>query len=132
MIPQKLKICRRCKKKKKLFSNKMCLECCRIVNPPKPLKKSRVKPISTTQKKRNEKYAEKRKIYLEEKKLCEARLDGCTVESTEIHHPRGRDGDNLFGPFLAVCRNCHQFIEANPEEAKRLGFSETRLKKEEE
>jgi hypothetical protein len=31
------------------------------------------------------------------------------------------------GTWLAVCRNCHTFIEENPEAAKEMGFSESRL-----
>jgi hypothetical protein len=28
--------------------------------------------------------------------------------------------------WLSVCRNCHDWIEKNPEEAKELGYSQSR------
>lgn len=60
--------------------------------------------------------------------MCQASLIGCTVVATECHHKRGRDGDNLFNYLLAVCRNCHDKIENDPLQAKKDGFSESRLR----
>ena len=105
--------------------------------PQKPLKKTeiknnrqKIKQVSNSQKTRNERYAEERKIYLENNPLCKARLLGCTFVATQIHHMEGRDGENLFKHFLEVCENCHHEIEMNPEMAKEREFSRTRLKTE--
>jgi hypothetical protein len=73
-------------------------------------------------------YSKLRKDYLESHITCEARLPGCSVNATDIHHKKGR------GPFLldiaswiSVCRSCHTWIELNPNEAKELNLSEQRL-----
>jgi hypothetical protein len=74
-------------------------------------------------------YSRLRDAFLTAKPRCEAKLVGCTGVSTEIHHKAGRVGDKYLriGTWLAVCRNCHTWIEINPAEAKELGFSESRL-----
>ena len=76
-------------------------------------------------------YKKVREAYLESNPNCEAKLNGCTFESTEIHHKKGRIGNLLQDDtyFLAVCRNCHHYIELNPIEAKEKGFSLSRLEK---
>jgi hypothetical protein len=42
---------------------------------------------------------------------------------------KGRIGNLLTDTshFLAVCRQCHSWIEEHPTEAKELGFSKSRL-----
>ena len=74
-------------------------------------------------------YSKLRDAFLVAKPRCEAKLTGCTGVSTEIHHKAGRVGDKYLriGTWLAVCRNCHTWIEINPTAAKELGFSESRL-----
>jgi len=37
------------------------------------------------------------------------------------------ENHNKISTWLAVCRNCHRWIEENPVEAKELGFSRSRL-----
>lgn len=96
------------------------------------MKKSTIRPyirkVSKKRAKENREYAKVRKEYLEDNPNCEANLLGCTTGATDIHHKKGR-GLFLCDPrhFLAVCRNCHCFIEDNPLEAKEMGFSESRL-----
>lgn len=74
-------------------------------------------------------YSKLREAFLVVKPHCEAKLVGCTVKSTDVHHMAGRTGENYLkvGTWLAVCRTCHSFIEINPEQAKELGFSQSRL-----
>ena len=71
-----------------------------------------------------------RKAFLIKHTKCQAGLPGCSISSTEVHHKKGRIGSLLIDTnfFLAVCRNCHDYIENNPSEAKDLGLSESRLK----
>lgn len=100
----------------------------RIFKPRKP-----VKPMSNTQRQRIAKYSLVRAEYLSEREICEAKIPGvCTGRATEIHHRAGRVVDLLTDKsnFLAVCRECHNKIEARPEWAKEMGFSGSRLKTE--
>lgn len=62
--------------------------------------------------------------------MCEAKLPGCSSIATECHHKRGR-GEYLLDSttFLALCHLCHSYIELHPNQAKELGFSESRLSK---
>lgn len=91
-------------------------------------KRTTLSPRSPKQKRVEAAYAVLRKSYLDSKPMCEAHLAGCGTYATEIHHKSGR-GEYMLdqSTYLAVCRNCHQWIELNPTEAKRLGFSNNRL-----
>ena len=81
--------------------------------------------ISKNQKKRLEKYQKKRDEYLKNHPVCEV----CgNKPATEIHHRKGREGNNLFQYFLAVDRECHTWIENNSEKAKEKGWSISRMK----
>lgn len=75
-------------------------------------------------------YSKVRKQFLNDHSMCMARIPGCTLTATEIHHKKGRDGDLLTNTefFLPVCRSCHNIIEMNAEMAKEEGFSINRLK----
>jgi len=74
-------------------------------------------------------YKKVREKYLDKHPSCEAKIDGCHLEANQIHHKKGRIGNLLVDDnyFLAVCGNCHHWIENNPKEAKELGFSLNRL-----
>jgi hypothetical protein len=73
-------------------------------------------------------YKVERLKYLNRHPMCQAKIDGCTGDSQQIHHKKGRIGDLLTDPthFLAVCHQCHVYIENNPIEAKEKGWSLTR------
>lgn len=79
--------------------------------------------------KQEREYKKNRRIYLELTPVCERCL---SATSTDVHHRKGRMGDLLVDAtyFLAVCRECHKWIEENPIEAKNAGFSLSRLAKE--
>jgi len=74
-------------------------------------------------------YSLVRKAFLLKNVKCQADLPGCSTAATEIHHKKGRIGNLLIDSkfFLGVCRNCHDIIENQPNLAKELGFSESRL-----
>lgn len=94
----------------------------------KPIKKSnKAIPIfSESRKERNKKYKILRDEYLLSHPLCEV----CNQKkATDAHHVAGREGDNLFGPLLAVCRECHSRIELEPAWAKENNYSISRIKK---
>ncbi len=72
-------------------------------------------------------YSKLRKDFLTDNPMCHARIHKCSLQATDVHHMKGRDKYHLdVNTWLAVCRNCHMWIETNPSEAKELGFSESR------
>ena len=80
----------------------------------------------------NKVYEKARKLYLSTHFVCEAHLENCTKEATEIHHQAGKASEELLvNPdyFLAVCRRCHREIEENPAQAIASGLSVPRLSK---
>ncbi len=96
----------------------------------KPLKKAG-KPISKVSKRQaelNAKYLRKIKPYKKKNPFCKARLIGCKTNTTDVHHMKGR-GKYLLdeSTWLPVCRDCHRTIEQDPQMAKQLGLSASRL-----
>jgi hypothetical protein len=132
---KKLKTCYQCKKDKVIWKvvngNRYCKICYHLSFPTKKITKSyKIKPKSEKRKKLDSDYSKKRKIFLENKPLCEAHILGiCTQISTDVHHMKGRTGDLYLNEefWLSVCRSCHQYIETHPNEAKEMGFSKSRL-----
>ena len=90
---------------------------------------SKIAKVGAKRKLENETYQERRIIFLLSRKVCEVNLKGCTKKSVEVHHKKGRIGKNFLDElyWLPSCRNCHIYLELNPEIAKELGFSENRL-----
>jgi hypothetical protein len=88
-----------------------------------------IAPVSEKRRVAMDEYSRKRLAFLALHTKCQAYLVGCTKSSTEVHHKAGRVGDNYLNmnTWLAVCRNCHSYIELHPDEAKELGLSESRL-----
>ena len=137
MIQAKLKTCAGCNEPKHIWKSdgkdKYCKECWYKVQPPKGMPKptKKPKPISDKMSQQLDKYSKKREVFLIINSTCEAKLIGCTHVATDIHHKAGRIGQLLLrlSNWLAVCRSCHRWIEENPNEAKELGLSESRLNK---
>lgn len=105
--------------------DKYCKECWYTIEKPKS-----IAPVSEKRRVAMDEYSKKRAAFLALYPICQAKLVGCTATTTDVHHKAGRVGDNYLkvSTWLAVCRNCHKFIEENPESAKELGLSESRLK----
>lgn len=94
---------------------------------PKEKKKpKRIKPRSAKRAKEYEIYNSIRPIYLKGK-ICP--ITGRPAE--EIHHKKGKIGKLLYDIryFLAVTREGHDKIEANPEWAYEMGYSLLRTAK---
>jgi hypothetical protein len=75
-------------------------------------------------------YNKARKEFLSEILYCQASIGHvCTCWPTQIHHMAGKIGANLNdqSKWLAVCQNCHDWIEGHPKEAKERGLSFNRL-----
>lgn len=89
-----------------------------------------IKKKTDKRKKEEEIYQIHRKEHLLDNPYCKVCLDlGIKKEASEIHHIRGRSGIWIYIKkfFLSVCREHHEWIEANGKEAKRLGYSVTRI-----
>lgn len=104
------------------------------VKPVKPVKKAprpAIKKVSKERAKQNRKYTPIKKKFLADNPTCEARLDGCTGQSTDLHHAAGRSGKQLLkvDDFIALCRNCHDKMEILDKEARAAGLKKTRLGK---
>lgn len=91
---------------------------------PKTGKFYSIKKKSVKQSKKDREYSKVRNEWIVFHPYC-AR---CSKESTDVHHKKGR-GIYLMAVeyWVAVCRECHTWIENNPNEAKSLGFSINRL-----
>jgi len=72
-------------------------------------------------------YKKLRFKFLSDKSVCHAKIHECSLRATEIHHKKGR-GKYLLDitTWLPVCRNCHNWIENNPEDSYELGLSQKR------
>jgi hypothetical protein len=87
--------------------------------------KGKIKPRSSKRAGEEREYLRRREKYLLMHPECEC----CGGEATELHHKAGRIGKLLINVmyFMAVCRECHVWIEQNPLEAKEQGYSINRL-----
>jgi len=87
-----------------------------------------MRKYSKKRSKLNSEYSKLRKQFLEQYPVCQAKIFNCTTSSSDVHHTKGRGKYlNDTSTWLSVCRNCHNWIEENPNEAKQLGFSKSRL-----
>jgi hypothetical protein len=124
----KLKMCNGCKVPKPIWKahgkEKYCKDCWYSMEKPKPVPR-----LSKRRREDMDEYSKKRMLFLIANPVCQAKLVGCTGEATDVHHAAGRVGDNYLNmsKWRALCRNCHTWVENNPEEAKELGLSENRL-----
>ena len=113
---------------------KWCKDCWYSKNPVKlPKQRAPINKIGAKRKKEMSIYDKRRLAFLALHKWCQSSLPGCTKMATEVHHKKGRVGDNYLdmATWLATCNSCHRWIEEHPEKAKELGLSESRLNIEE-
>jgi hypothetical protein len=134
---KKLKTCSKCGLEAFIWTNrggkKFCKKCASTgVAINKPTKKI-AKPIAPRSQKRSleEKlYSLRRKVFLQNHPMCEAHVQGvCTGPATECHHKKGRVGNDLLDEtnWLALCHNCHEYVENHREFAMEKGFSIKRI-----
>lgn len=131
----KKKVCGECGEESFIWANrggrKLCKKCATTGVDIKPTYKA--KPIAPRSQKRSaqeREYSIKRKIFLENNPMCQAHIQGvCTGASSQVHHKRGRTGNDLTDEtlFLALCHNCHEYIENHREFAMEKGFSIKRI-----
>lgn len=133
MIEKKKKLCNNCNTEQFIWKNdkgsRYCKNCWyKYKQENKPLKRKPINRKSKTMQIIDLAYSKLRKKFMEEKPMCEAALPGCTGQSTDVHHKKGRGKYHLMvSTWLSVCRHCHTYIEEHPAEAQELGFSEKRI-----
>lgn len=133
----KPKQCAACGELKSIWKNhlgeKYCKDCWYKKAPVSfPKQRTPINPKSDKKAVEDKIYSKLRKLFLERYPYCQARLDGCTAVSTDVHHKKGRGEEYLNqDTWLSTCRTCHDWIEKHPIEAKELGFSINRLVKNE-
>ena len=112
------------------MGSRYCKNCWGMIQD-KPFKSKKVKPLRVKSKKMtilDRAYTKFRRDFLEDKPLCEAHLNGCNLQSTDVHHKKGRGKYHLVvKTWLSVCRPCHMWIEERPIEAIKLGYTIKRL-----
>ena len=134
MIKTKLKTCDNCKKLSIIWKssgtggNKLCKQCATTGVAIKPTIKAKpIPPRSQKRSKEERLYVAKRIIFIQEHPMCEAHISGiCTEYATEVHHKHsGKDREQSFideKTWMAICRNCHNWIHNNSRDARELGF----------
>ena len=139
----KIKICSICNKETYLWKSNpaSCKDCWLKIkaqeqsSEPKSYKVSktkqspvkRIKSVSTKKLAELRDYRVVRDKYLADHKVCQH--PDCKNLSEDLHHAKGRVGSLLTDVrfFKALCRSCHRWVEENPEGAKALGLSLSRL-----
>ena len=88
----------------------------------------KIKQVSVKKAKEDSVYSKLRIDYLRDHPFCQASLPGiCNTKATDVHHKKGRGKFYLITvTWMAVCRQCHEWIETHPKDAKELGYSEHR------
>jgi len=88
---------------------------------------NRIKSVSDKKLVELRDYRKIRDEYLADHKVCQH--PDCKNLSEDLHHAKGRVGSLLTDVrfFKALCRSCHRWVEENPEGAKALGLSLSRL-----
>ena len=112
-------------------------------------RKTPLRPVSKKRQKLNRQRAQMVKTELQQRPQCEAgpritefltsyysaeaafwfdRKTPCYVQSTELHEPLTRArGGSIVDPAntVAICRRCHDWIHAHPDDAEQCGLLES-------
>lgn len=133
----KKKICDSCSQPKYIWKNyqgeRFCQQCwmkhpmCSV--PAKPtVKQKSISPRSSKKIKQDGEYSLLRKSYLNDHPMCEAGLQGCQGQASDIHHTFwGSDRSKYYldiTTWKSVCRHCHEVIhdKLSSDEAIQLGL----------
>ncbi len=91
-----------------------------------PIKKTfnKISPVSDKRLEEMKEYRIVRDAFMITHPICQAKVEGCTYYSCDNHHRKGKEGKLLCDVkwFMAVCRHCHNWIDANPNKAREKGF----------
>ena len=87
-----------------------------------------INKVSETKKEDDKIYKTLRKVFLENKKVCELQLDGCTNLASEVHHLFSGGARSkyylMIKEWKASCRNRHYIVHniLSKEQAIKLGL----------
>jgi hypothetical protein len=127
----KLKKCDGCNKDSVIWKNhegfkycKYCWSCQKTLNSNSSQKPTdyKIPLVSSKRKKKDAEYLKLRQRYLSENPLCAVKVNGCSHMATDVHHTHAGSNREAFylvqSTWLAVCRNCHDYIHGNPQKAR--------------
>jgi hypothetical protein len=127
----KLKKCDGCNKDSVIWKNhegfkycKYCWSCQKTLNSNSSQKPTdyKIPLVSSKRKKKDAEYLKLRQRYLSENPLCAVKVNGCSHMATDVHHTHAGANREVFylvqSTWLAVCRNCHDYIHGNPQKAR--------------
>ena len=129
----KLKECDGCEKMTVIWKNhegnRYCKNCWSCHKSKKSkLQKPRVSipRVSSKWKKKDAEYLKLRERYLNDNSLCRVKVNGCSQQATDVHHTYAGSNREVYyliqSTWLPVCRNCHNWIHDNPEEARVMKY----------
>jgi hypothetical protein len=131
----KLKTCDGCQKESVIWKNhegfkycKYCWSCQKAIDKDSLQKPTdyKIPQVSSKRKKKDQEYLKLRERYLNENPLCMVKVNGCSHMATDIHHTYAGSNREAFylvqSTWKAVCRNCHDWIHANPAEARTMNW----------
>jgi hypothetical protein len=129
----KLKICDGCQKETVIWKNhegyrycKLCWSCHKSKDNTQKPTKSAISQVSSKRKKKDQEYLKLRNRFLTDFSLCQIAVKGCSINATDVHHTyAGANRDAYYlvqSTWLAVCRNCHDWIHAHPKKSRALGY----------
>lgn len=130
-MKRKTGICAVCGNDRQIYARNLCGMCYDRQRKKTPIRLS-TNPI----RKQSKRYADQMRRYrrirdkfLEDNPIC--MYPGCNSRDVTLHHGRGRTGAFLTDKrwFKSLCWKHHQHIETNPDLAKKLGLSFSRLSK---
>jgi len=129
----KLKECDGCHKETVIWKNhegyrycKLCWSCHNSKDNTQKPTKSAISQVSSKRKKKDQEYLKLRNRFLTDFSLCQIAVKGCSINATDVHHTyAGVNRDAFYlvqSTWLAVCRNCHDFLHLNPKLSREMGW----------
>ena len=129
----KLKECDGCHKETVIWKNhegyrycKLCWSCHKSKDNTQKPTKSAISQVSSKRRKKDQEYLKLRNRFLTDFSLCQIAVKGCSINATDVHHTyAGANRDAFYlvqSTWLAVCRNCHDWIHAHPKESRAFGY----------
>ncbi len=129
----KLKECDGCHKETVIWKNhegyrycKLCWSCHNSKDNTQKPTKSAISQVSSKRKKKDQEYMKLRARFLTDFSLCQMAVKGCSINATDVHHTyAGANRDAFYlvqSTWLAVCRNCHDWVHAHPKESRAFGY----------
>ena len=129
----KLKECDGCHKETVIWKNhegyrycKLCWSCHKSKDNTQKPTKSAISQVSSKRKKKDQEYLKLRNRFLTDFSLCQIAVKGCSINAIDVHHTyAGANRDAFYlvqSTWLAVCRNCHDWVHSHPKESRALGY----------